>query len=67
MRIAKEGYPYIAILTLLGVAALVFGWLWVGIAILGLACFVTYFFRDPERIFQGTEREQKAAPNQRQP
>src|SRR5262245_31570764 len=57
MTIAKEGYPYIIILALLGIAAFVLGWLWPGIILLGLASFVTYFFRDPHRVFQGTDRE----------
>jgi phosphatidylserine decarboxylase len=57
MNIAKEGYPYIAVLTLAAIAALFLGWFWPGIVILGLACFVTYFFRDPNRVFHGTDRE----------
>ena len=57
MTIAKEGFPYIAILAIPGIAALIAGWLWVGIALLALVCFVTYFFRDPNRVFAGTDRE----------
>jgi len=57
MSIAKEGYPYIAILGLAGIVALVAGWRWPGIAVLVLAAFVTYFFRDPDRKFEGTERQ----------
>jgi phosphatidylserine decarboxylase len=57
MSIAKEGYPYIAILAVLGIVAFILGWRWPGIAALILAGFVTFFFRDPDRTFTGTERE----------
>jgi phosphatidylserine decarboxylase len=57
MSIAKDGFPYIVVLTLLGVAALWFHWLWLAIVLLGLALFVTFFFRDPVRIFTGKEQE----------
>jgi phosphatidylserine decarboxylase len=57
MSIAKEGYPYIAILGLAGIIALVAGWRWPGAALLVLAAFVTFFFRDPDRKFEGTERQ----------
>jgi phosphatidylserine decarboxylase len=57
MSIAKEGYPYIAILGLAGIIALVAGWRWPGAALLVLAAFVTFFFRDPDRKFEGTDRQ----------
>jgi len=57
MTIAKEGYPYIAVLAVPAAAALIIGWLWFGIVLIGFALFVTYFFRDPNRTFQGTGRE----------
>jgi phosphatidylserine decarboxylase len=57
MSIAREGYPYIAILGVAGLIALIAGWKWPGAALLVLAAFVTFFFRDPDRKFEGTERE----------
>jgi phosphatidylserine decarboxylase len=57
MSIAKDGFPYIAILGAIGIIALVAGWKWPGIVALLLAAFVTFFFRDPDRTFQGTARE----------
>jgi phosphatidylserine decarboxylase len=57
MSIAKEGYPYIAILGLAGIIALVAGWRWPGVVLLVLAAFVTFFFRDPDRKFEGTDRQ----------
>jgi phosphatidylserine decarboxylase len=57
MIIAKEGYPYIAILAVPAVATLIAGWLWPGVVLLGFASFVAFFFRDPNRVFHGTEQE----------
>jgi phosphatidylserine decarboxylase len=57
MSIAKEGYPYIAILGLAGIIALVAGWRYPGAALLVLAAFVTFFFRDPDRTFEGTDKQ----------
>jgi len=57
MSIAKEGFPYITALVLVSIAAFLIHWLWVAIVIFGLALFVTFFFRDPNRAFSGTERE----------
>jgi phosphatidylserine decarboxylase len=57
MSIAKEGFPYIAVLALLGIAAFWIHWLWFAIVLFGLALFVTFFFRDPDRTFTGSERE----------
>src|SRR5688572_19678240 len=57
MSIAREGYPYIAILGVAGLIALIAGWKWPGAGLLVLAAFVTFFFRDPDRKFEGTERE----------
>ena len=57
MSVAKEGYPYIAILGLAGIIALVAGWRWPGGALLVLAAFVTFFFRDPDRKFEGTDQQ----------
>ena len=57
MSIAKEGYPYIAILGLAGIIALVAGWRWPGAGLLVLAAFVTFFFRDPDRKFEGSDQQ----------
>jgi phosphatidylserine decarboxylase len=57
MSIAKEGYLYIAILGVAGIIALVAGWRWPGAVLLVLAAFVTFFFRDPDRKFEGTDRQ----------
>lgn len=45
----KEGYKFAAPPLALGLVALLLGWPWLGAAILFLAAFVLYFFRDPER------------------
>ena len=57
MSIAKEGYPYIAILGVLAIIAFIAGWKWPGLALLVLTAFVTFFFRDPDRTFEGTARQ----------
>ena len=57
MSIAKEGYPYIAILGVLAIIAFIAGWKWPGLALLVLTAFVIFFFRDPDRTFEGTERQ----------
>jgi phosphatidylserine decarboxylase len=49
MPVAREGYPYILVFVVSGVIMLSVGWLWPGLAVLLLALFVLYFFRDPER------------------
>lgn len=51
MRIAREGFRYIAVLSILGVAALAFpATRLLAVPLFGLAAFVTYFFRDPTRV-----------------
>jgi phosphatidylserine decarboxylase len=57
MRIAREGYPYIIPLLLLALALFFFKIWWAGFIFLLLGVFCTYFFRDPERIFRGTDRQ----------
>lgn len=57
MAIAREGYPYIIILGIAALIAFIAGWKWPGAALLILAAFVTFFFRDPDRKFEGTSRE----------
>ncbi len=50
MSIAREGIPYIAIPTVFGAAATVFGYGYVGLLLLAIALFMVYFFRDPNRV-----------------
>ena len=61
MRIAREGYPYIISLFLIAILLFVFKFIWAGSVFLFLGAFCTFFFRDPERLFRGTEK-QVAAP-----
>jgi phosphatidylserine decarboxylase len=51
MTIAKEGYPYILFLAAFSLIFFLVGFIWVGVVFLSLALFVTFFFRDPERVF----------------
>jgi phosphatidylserine decarboxylase len=51
MTIAKEGYPYILFLAAFSLIFFLLGFVWIGVVFLALALFVTFFFRDPERIF----------------
>lgn len=53
--VAKEGWPFILAPLALAFLLAVLGWAIAALVLFGLACFVTYFFRDPERIF--TPRE----------
>jgi phosphatidylserine decarboxylase len=46
----KEGYYFGLPPLVLGVAAFLTHWAWVGIILIALALFVFYFFRDPERV-----------------
>ena len=57
MRIAREGYPYIIPLLLVSLALFLFKIWWAGLIFLLLGAFCIYFFRDPERIFRGTENQ----------
>src|SRR5581483_3773559 len=50
MRIAKEGYPIIAIPALLVVIALLLGWKFAAAVFAIVTLAVTAYFRDPERI-----------------
>ena len=50
MPIAREGWPFVATLAVLGAAALVFGFVVVFAILLFLALFTAFFFRDPERV-----------------
>ena len=50
MRIAKEGYPIIAIPALVTIIALLLGWNWAAAVLILATLAVAAFFRDPERI-----------------
>jgi len=50
MKIAKEGYPIIAIPALLTIIALLLGWNWATAVFVIVTLAVAAFFRDPERI-----------------
>lgn len=48
--IAREGYPFIAIASFLSILFAILEWYFAtGISVLA-TCFITYFFRDPERF-----------------
>jgi phosphatidylserine decarboxylase len=55
MPIAREGWPYILALVVLG-ALLWMRWPWVGLFIVALGLFTAYFFRDPERTVPAGDR-----------
>lgn len=51
MRIAREGFPYIAILVVAGTLVLVFpATRFAAVPLYAVAAFVTFFFRDPTRV-----------------
>lgn len=50
MLIAREGWPYVVVLLVLGCLPLVFRFYWLGGFFLALAIFTLFFFRDPERV-----------------
>jgi len=50
LPIALEGWPFILAPALLAEILALGGALWAALLAFGLACFVTYFFRDPERV-----------------
>jgi phosphatidylserine decarboxylase len=49
MRLASEGYPFIAVFGLLTVLAIFFGQPFPAAVALALTLFMVYFFRDPDR------------------
>ncbi len=55
MRIAREGYPLIALAALAAVAALVLGGTAIGVILAVAALAVAAFFRDPERVIPSGE------------
>jgi phosphatidylserine decarboxylase len=50
LRIARESIPFIVIPTLLGIAALLFGFWYLSILFAIIVIFMAYFFRDPQRV-----------------
>ncbi|HJY30708.1 MAG TPA: phosphatidylserine decarboxylase [Pyrinomonadaceae bacterium] len=50
MRIVKESIPYILVPGLIGVAAAVFGFLYVAAFLFVITLFMAFFFRDPKRV-----------------
>jgi phosphatidylserine decarboxylase len=53
--IARDAYPYILIPTLGAVGLLIFGWPMTAVILVGLAVFMAFFFRDPERQIPSDE------------
>ncbi|MFZ3122883.1 MAG: phosphatidylserine decarboxylase [Thermodesulfovibrionales bacterium] len=49
MRLAKEGYPFIAFFAVITITAFVIGNVWIALFPFILTVFMFYFFRDPER------------------
>ena len=57
MRIAREGFRYIGVLSILGIAALALpATRLLAVPLFVLAAFVTYFFRDPTRVPPDNEK-----------
>ena len=57
MSIAREGFRYIGVLSVLGLAALAFpATRLIAVLFFVLAAFVTYFFRDPTRVAPADEK-----------
>lgn len=50
MPIAREAWPYALGVSCIAGLAAIFGWLGTAVFFLGLAAFVLFFFRDPERV-----------------
>lgn len=50
MRIVKDSIPYILVPALLGIAAAVLGFWYVGAFLFVVALFMAFFFRDPKRV-----------------
>jgi phosphatidylserine decarboxylase len=57
MKIAREGYPYILILFLIGIPFLILKIWWAAAIFFVLTAFVAFFFRDPDRYYQGAPGE----------
>ena len=50
LSIVKEGIPYIVVPAVFTIAAVVFGFWWVGLLLFVVTAFMAYFFRDPKRV-----------------
>src|SRR5262252_2634753 len=59
--IARDGFPFILGCAALSTLSFVFGFFWMGCVFLFLTGFIAFFFRDPQRTFQGAE-SQVASP-----
>jgi phosphatidylserine decarboxylase len=49
IKLAREGYPYIAFSAAITLIAVITGGIWIALLPLLLTIFMVYFFRDPER------------------
>lgn len=54
---ADEGWPFILAPLALAFLLTLGGFFWVGLIFFALACFATYFFRDPARVHSAREDE----------
>jgi phosphatidylserine decarboxylase len=50
LSIVRDGSPYILVPLLLGVAATIFGFWYIGLLFFVVVLFMAYFFRDPKRV-----------------
>lgn len=50
MRIARDGYLFAVPLLAAGLLSLLTAWYWLSVPLLGMALFVLFFFRDPDRL-----------------
>ena len=55
-RVAKEGFPFIALFLVPALVFLALGWWIVALLCLVLAAFMAFFFRDPERVCPADDR-----------
>jgi len=55
-RVAKEGFPFIALFLMPALVFLALGWWIAALSCLLLAAFMAFFFRDPERICPRDDR-----------
>ena len=55
--VAREGWPFILAPVCLAFLLTLGGVMWLGLVFFVLACFITYFFRDPARVHSSEENE----------